>query len=104
MSVVLGRQLGRDELVCHHDDDPGNNWPDNLYLGDHFSNAADSLRNGRQARGGDRLPWTMIKDVQVREIRSALARGERVGALTKGYGVRKSTISRIKHGVRRQSS
>jgi len=54
--------------------------------------------------GGDRLPWTMIKDVQVREIRSALARGERVGALTKGYGVRKSTISRIKHGVRRQSS
>jgi hypothetical protein len=46
MSVVLGRQLGRDEFVCHRDDDPRNNWPDNLYLGDHSSNAADSLRNG----------------------------------------------------------
>ena len=23
MAVVLGRQLGRDEFVCHRDDDPG---------------------------------------------------------------------------------
>ena len=38
------------------------------------------------------------------EIRSALARGERVGALAEDYGVHKSTISRIKHGVRRRSS
>ena len=46
MSVVLGRQLGRDEFVCHRDDDRRNNWPQNLYLGDYHSNAADSLRNG----------------------------------------------------------
>ena len=37
MMVVLGRKLSRDEFVCHRDDDPGNNWPDNLYLGDHAS-------------------------------------------------------------------
>ena len=101
MTLVLGRQLGRDEFVCHRDDDPGNNWPDNLYLGDHASNAADSLRNGGRVRG-DRHPCMKIKDAQVREIRSALSRGGRVGDLARAYGVHKSTVSRIKHGVRRR--
>jgi hypothetical protein len=102
MSVVLGRQLGRDEFVCHHDDDRRNNWPDNLYLGDHSSNAADSLRNGGRLRG-DRHPCTKIRDAQVREIRLALSWGERVGDLARAFGVHKSIISRIKHGVRRRS-
>ena len=102
MTLVLGRQLGRDEFVCHRDDDPGNNWPDNLYLGDYHSNASDSLRNGGRVRG-ERHPCTKVLDAQVREIRSALSRGERVGDLAKTYGVHKSTVSRIKHGVRRQS-
>ena len=102
MSVVLGRQLGRDEFVCHRDDDPGNNWPENLYLGDHASNVADSLRNGGRVRG-DSHPFTKILDAQVREIRLALSRGERVGDLARAYGVHKSTVSRIKHGVRRRS-
>ncbi len=102
MMVVLGRQLGQDEFVCHHDDDPGNNWPDNLYLGDHASNVADSLRNGGRVRG-DSHPCTRILDAQVREIRSALSRGEQVGGLAKTYGVHKSTVSRIKRRVRRQS-
>ena len=101
MSVVLGRKLGRDEFVCHRDDDRRNNWPDNLYLGDYHSNAADSLRNGGRVRG-DSHPCTKILDAQVREIRLALSRGERVGDLARAYGVHKSTISRIKHGVRRQ--
>ncbi len=102
MTLVLGRLLGRDEFVCHRDDDPGNNWPHNLYLGDYASNVADSLRNGRRVRG-DNHPFTKILDAQVREIRSALSRGERVGNLARVYGVHKSTVSRIKHAVRRQS-
>jgi HNH endonuclease len=32
MTLVLGRTLGRDEFVCHRDDDVRNNWPENLYL------------------------------------------------------------------------
>ena len=102
MTLVLGRQLGRDEFVCHRDDDRRNNWPENLYIGDHDSNAADSLRNGRCVRG-DRHPCTKIKDAQVREIRLALARGERGVDLARVHGVHRSTISRIKHGVRRRS-
>ncbi len=101
MSVVLGRRLGRDELVCHRDDDARNNWPGNLYLGDHTSNTADSLRNGGRLRG-DRHPCTKIRDAQVREIRVALVRGERGVDLALFYGVHRSTISRIKHGVRRR--
>ena len=102
MSVILGRQLSRDEFVCHRDDNPRNNWPDNLYLGNHSSNAADSLRNGGRVRG-DRHPCTKILDAQVREIRLALSRGEQGRDLARAYGVHKSTVSRIKHGVRRQS-
>jgi hypothetical protein len=102
MSVVLGRKLSRDEFVCHRDDDRRNNRPDNLYLGDYHSNAADSLRNGGRVRGDDH-PCTKILDAQVREIRRALARGERGSDLARACGVHKSTVSRIKHGVRRQS-
>ena len=76
MSVVLGRQLGHDEFVCHRDDDRRNNWPQNLYIGDYHSNAADSLRNGGRVRG-EQHPSTKLSDEQVREIRRALARGER---------------------------
>jgi HNH endonuclease len=103
ISLVLGRRLGCDELVCHRDDDPRNNWPDNLYLGDHASNVADSLRNGGRLRG-DKHPCTKILDAQVREIRLALFRGERGVDLARAHGVHRSTISRIWHGVRRGSS
>jgi HNH endonuclease len=102
MTVVLGRLLGRDEFVCHRDDDKTNNWPENLYIGDHASNLADSLRNGGRLKG-DRHPFTKILEVQVREIRLALARGERGVDLARAHGVHRSTISRIKHRVRRPS-
>ena len=102
MSVVLGRQLGRDEFVCHRDDDRRNNWPQNLYIGDYHSNAADSLRNGGRVRG-EQHPSAKLSDEQVREIRRALARGERGSDLARAWGVHRSTISRIKHGVRRRS-
>jgi HNH endonuclease len=102
MSLVLGRRLGRDEFVCHRDDDARNNWPENLYLGDPLTNAADGVRNGGRLRG-DRHPFTKIRDAQVREIRVALARGERSVDLALFYGVHRSTISRILHGVRRRS-
>jgi hypothetical protein len=101
MTLVLGRELGRDEFVCHSDDDVGNNWPDNLYLGDRQSNAADSLRNGGRLRG-DNHQFTKIREVQVCEIRLALSRGERGVDLARAHGVHRSTMSRIKHGVRRQ--
>jgi hypothetical protein len=94
MSVILGRQLDRHEFVCHRNDDKSDNQPANLYLGDPLTNAADSVRNGGRLRG-DRHPSTKILDAQVREIRSALSRGERVGDLARVYGVHKSTVSRI---------
>ena len=102
MSVVLGRQLGSDEFVCHRDDDKTNNWSENLYVGDATSNATDSVRNGGRVRG-EQHPFAKLSDEQVRGIRSALSRGERVVDLARVYGVHKSTISRIKHGVRRRS-
>ena len=100
MSVVLGRRLGRDEFVCHRDDDKTNNSPANLCVGDAASNAADSLRNGRHPTG-DRHPFAKLSDEQVRRVRLALARGERGSDLAREYGVHRSLISRIKTGLRR---
>jgi hypothetical protein len=102
MSVVLGRELAPGEMVCHRDDDKRNNWPENLYLGDARSNAADAVRNGRRPRG-DRHPQAKLSDRQVREVRLALARGDRGRELAWAFGVHKSTVSRIKHGVRRRA-
>jgi HNH endonuclease len=101
MSVLWGRQLGSDEFVCHRDDDKTNNWPENLYVGDATSNAADSVRNGGRLRG-DQHPSTKTKDSQVGEIRLALLQGKRGVDLARLHGVHRSTISRIKHGVRRK--
>ena len=98
MCVLRGRELGSDEFVCHRNDQKTDNRPENLYIGDSLTNAADSLRNGRFARG-DRHPGTKIRDAQVRDLRLALARGERGVDLARIHGVHKSTISRIKHGV-----
>jgi hypothetical protein len=94
MAVVFGQQLGRDEFVCHRDDDPRNNWPDNLYLGDPQSDTADSLRNGGRVRG-EQHPFAKLSAQQVREIRRDLAQGERGQDLARAYGVHKSTVSRI---------
>ena len=102
MSVLLGRQLGRDEFVCHRDDDRQNNLPQNLYVGNHASNVADSLRNGGLLRR-DRHPSAKIKHAQIQEIRLALTQGERGVDLARVHGVHRSTISRIKHRVRRES-
>ena len=102
MSVVLGRELARGEMVCHHDDDRRNNYPSNLYLGDPGSNAADAVRNGRRPVG-EHHPQAKLSDRQVREIRASLSRGEVGRDLARVYGVHKSLISRIKHGVRRRA-
>jgi hypothetical protein len=102
MSVLLGRELAPGEMVSHRDDDKRNNWPDNLYLGDARSNAADSVRNGRRSRG-ERHPSSKLSDEQVREVRLALSRDAKGRDLATAYGVHKSTISRIKRGVRRRA-
>jgi len=101
MGVLLGRRPGPDEPVCHRDHDPRNNWPTNLYVVDRRSNAADAVRNGRHA-AGSRHPRAKLSDDQVRLVRRALGRGERGRDLARAYGVYKSTISRIRHGVRRR--
>ena len=102
MSVLLGRELAPGEMVCHRDDDKRNNGPENLYLGDARSNAADSVRNGRRPKG-EHHPFSKLSDEQVREIRRALSRGVRGNVLASELGVHKTTISRIKHGVRRRA-
>lgn len=47
MEVVLGRLLGRREVVHHRDNHPHHNWPDNLQV---FATNADHLRAELTAR------------------------------------------------------
>jgi hypothetical protein len=85
VSTLLGRQLSSDEFVCHRNDDKRNNMPENLYVGNSASNAADSVLNGGLLRGDDH-PSTKIRAAQVRVIRLALTQGESGVDLALFYG------------------
>lgn len=93
MSVILCRELAPVEFIFHRDDDPRNNWPENLYLGDRKSNATDSIRNGRQPTG-DRHPVAKLLEEQVRTVRLALV-GEKGSELAREFAVDKSLIRRL---------
>jgi hypothetical protein len=97
MIVVLGRELVPAEFVCRRNDDPRNNRPENLYLGDRKSNATDSIRIGRQPTG-DLHPLAKLPEEQVRTVRLALARGEKGSEPAREFGDHKNLIRRIRAG------
>jgi hypothetical protein len=86
---------------CPGGDNPACVRPEHLYLGTQQVNVDDMIAKGRQATGA-RLPHTKLTDVQVREIRTRHAAGEKVTALAKEFDVRHPCISRVVRGQRRK--
>jgi hypothetical protein len=56
-------------MVCHRDGDILNNSIENLYWGDSMTNAADTIRHGRQPRG-ERCGVAKLNNDKVRLIRA----------------------------------
>lgn len=95
-------------LVCHKCDNPPCVRPSHLFLGTHADNATDKTRKGRAARCGPTNPkrGTMtynakLTETDIKNIRERHANGEASQrALSREYGVCKSTIMRIVRRVK----
>jgi NUMOD4 motif. len=90
-------QEGQD-CVCHRDDDPSNNRPDNLFWGTREDNTADMVAKGRQARGR-RVTSCKLTEDAVRAIRSAARSGQRQDAIAVEHGISQSNVSMIVTGA-----
>lgn len=93
-------------LVLHHDDNPLNNRPENLYWGDHAQNARDARLNRRLpgevsqrgAQPGELNSSAVLSEVDVIAIKRHIALGLCGACVARLYGVRKETIYSIAKG------
>lgn len=85
--------------VRHRDNVPTNNAADNVLWGTPKENQADRVANGTAPRG-ERNGRSALTVEQVKSIKQSLKAGVTITSLAKTYGVCKTTISRIKSGIR----
>ena len=81
-------------LVLHLCDNPGCINPAHLYIGTNQDNADDMVERDRSTRG-EKHGSAKLTEKKVKEIRSN--KKDSLIDLGKKYGVRQSTISKIKH-------
>lgn len=84
-------------FVCHHCDNPACVRPDHLFLGDAVSNAKDKVEKGRHAHGS-RAGTAILDEEQVALIK-AIPTSVPAASIGAAFGVRKSTIQKIRSGV-----
>jgi hypothetical protein len=102
LAYALGRPV--DGMALHRCHNRPCCNPAHLYEGDAAQNSADMFAAGREVTvfvPGDRHPNTKLTDSQVREIKNALAMGEKGCDIAKRYGVTTGNISLIKNGKSR---
>jgi hypothetical protein len=92
-------EIPKDICVCHKCDNPHCINPSHLFLGTKKENSQDMLHKNREARG-DKLPQTKLTEVQVKEIKLLLAKGDlSKGKIGKLFGVSSATIWDIEKGI-----
>ena len=84
-----------DFFVCHRCDTPACVNPEHLFLGTPRDNALDMIAKGRRPTRRSKARLTIN---QVEEIKSRLARAERVADLAREFGMSKPAIHHIKSG------
>ena len=82
----------------HLNDDKTDNRALNLAWGTRLENAADSIRNGHQARG-EQKGTAKLSEAQVRELREMIDRPS-LRALAAQYGVSHTEIRRVINGTK----
>jgi hypothetical protein len=85
------------DCVCHRDDDPTNNRPDNLFWGNRRDNSDDKVRKNRQAKGV-RIKGAKLTPDIVREIKSRFFAGEHQRDIASSYNIAQSNVSLIVAG------
>lgn len=92
--AFLPPPMAGQDCVCHRDDDPSNNRPDNLFWGTRQDNTADMVRKGRQRRG-ERVANAKLTSELVAQIRRRVAEGESQYTVAAQFGVAQSNVSLI---------
>ncbi len=92
--AFLPEPMPGQDCVCHHDDDPSNNRPSNLFWGSKADNSSDMVRKGRSVRG-DRVKGAKLTEERVKDIRSRIALGENQDQIAKLHGITQSNVSMI---------
>lgn len=92
------KELTEDQYILHRCDNPCCCNPEHLFLGDNDLNVKDMMIKGRQ-RKGEQIGNSKLKDYQAEEIRNLLKEGKLTQLkIAKMYGIRQTTISKIKLG------
>jgi len=78
----------------HHDDDPTNNKPENLYWGTHAQNMQDKIKNGGSLKG-ESNPSARMTSEQIQQIRQSLEHGESQSSLARRFGVSRALVQLV---------
>ena len=85
-------------IICHNDSDGSNNQLENLRYDTVKSNSADMIAMGKSMRG-ERSPSSILTEETVLDIRNRRARGERLNAIAKHYGITASLVGLVARGI-----
>lgn len=95
MSQSAGRELTRDEFVCHTCDNPPCVRLDHLFIASHQQNMDDMLAKGRYNHGRS----AKLDQQQVRAMREQAAHGTLIADLSRSFGVSEGRVSMIVRGL-----
>jgi len=90
----IGRKLSSSEVAMHLCDNPPCSNPSHLRVGDASLNRLDCVSKDRHTRGS-RSPQAKLTESDIPLIRSAIAAGVTLRALSKEFGVAPSVVRRI---------
>lgn len=84
-------------VVCHRNDDPTDNRPENLLYATHAENVRQAIERGRMVHG-ERSHLSKLTEEQAREIKRRLQAGESQAALAREFGIGVSALWALKTG------
>lgn len=85
------------DCVCHRDDNPSNNRPENLFWGTRLDNSNDKVQKNRQAKG-TRINCAKLTPDLVLKIRNEARSGKYQRDIATEYGIAQSNVSLIVAG------
>ena len=89
----------KEKLVCHHCDNPACINPDHLFLGTHKDNMKDMRSKGREApQDGSNNANSSLTTYQAIKVMRAIQDGKSNTEIANVFGVKHSTISKIRRG------
>lgn len=97
--IATGLPLRRDQLVCHHCDNPRCVNPDHLFVGTHRDNTQDCWRKGRASPPprllGSKNPRAKLRESVIPEVFRLRALGLTTYQIADVFGISRTAISAI---------